>query len=266
MRTWLLRAWFVTLVAIDHMLLSNGVVSGSPFSIQCGSRFGSFSIRGGGGCVIEDRRSGFQSPHSLLEQSIMQQHAFSSADLSPLLRSPPSPTTPTPMPSPNIPPAEPVAIHLQLEGVREPLVRALQEAGVVALTPIQVAALPHCLAGADLLAHAKTGTGKTLAFLIPTVERVLRAGPPQRIDGLHDPIRALVLSPTRELATQIAAQAERLLAFVPAFLVESVLGGGSIVPQRERLDPAASGGVPGVPGGAHPDRPPPPPPPPGRTS
>ena len=60
-------------------------------------------------------------------------------------------------------------------GVREQLAANLAEAGVAALTPIQLGVLPHCLAGADVLAKAKTGTGKTFAFLVPTVERLLRS-------------------------------------------------------------------------------------------
>jgi superfamily II DNA/RNA helicase len=135
---------------------------------------------------------------------------------------------------------ESAELKLQLDGVSEPLVQALIASGVKSLTPVQLATLPHCLAGNDVLAKAKTGTGKTLAFLIPTVERVLKSGPPQLVNG-RDPIRALVLSSTRELANQIVAQAERLLALVPGFNVECVLGGSSIIPQRERLDPDCIG-------------------------
>jgi ATP-dependent RNA helicase DDX10/DBP4 len=74
----------------------------------------------------------------------------------------------------------------------------LRECKYVTLTAIQRAALPHALAGRDVLGAAKTGSGKTLAFLIPALEALHRArwG---RLDGLG----ALVISPTRELALQI---------------------------------------------------------------
>ncbi len=66
------------------------------------------------------------------------------------------------------------------------------------LTPVQAAAIPHALEGKDLLATAQTGTGKTLAFLIPVIERLLRENKPG--------IAALVLVPTRELAMQLVDQ------------------------------------------------------------
>jgi len=65
------------------------------------------------------------------------------------------------------------------------------------MTDIQRAAIPHALAGRDVLAAAKTGSGKTLAFLIPVIEKLFRAKW-SREDGLG----ALILSPTRELALQ----------------------------------------------------------------
>ena len=65
-------------------------------------------------------------------------------------------------------------------------------------TPVQAAAIPQALDGKDLLATAQTGTGKTLAFLIPIIERLLQKGTPG--------IGALVLVPTRELAMQVAEQ------------------------------------------------------------
>uniref|UniRef100_A0A383V4Y6 ATP-dependent RNA helicase n=1 Tax=Tetradesmus obliquus TaxID=3088 RepID=A0A383V4Y6_TETOB len=75
---------------------------------------------------------------------------------------------------------------------------ALKEAGYVNLTAIQRAALPHALAGRDILGAAKTGSGKTLCFLVPLVEKLYRQAW-TRLDGLG----ALVLTPTRELAMQI---------------------------------------------------------------
>lgn len=75
-----------------------------------------------------------------------------------------------------------------------------------------------------MLAKAKTGTGKTLGFCIPTCERLLRsqAAPTSMPDGI-DPIRAIILSSTRELATQITTQAQQLLKHTN-FNVEEILG------------------------------------------
>ena len=96
-------------------------------------------------------------------------------------------------------------------------------------TLVQTASLPALLAGEDVVAKARTGTGKTLAFLIPTIERLMisEAESP-------DQIRALVLSPTRELAAQIAEAAESLVAGSPIRVV-CVFGGTSMTKDRRLL-------------------------------
>jgi ATP-dependent RNA helicase RhlE len=71
-------------------------------------------------------------------------------------------------------------------------------------TPVQAKAIPPALTGADVLAAAQTGTGKTLAFLLPVIERLLKSSGAEPKAGGVTPIRALVLSPTRELAIQIS--------------------------------------------------------------
>eukprot|EP00854_Cymbomonas_tetramitiformis_P016119 gene16119-19118_t len=76
------------------------------------------------------------------------------------------------------------------------------------MTPVQAATLPVILSGQDVLAKAKTGTGKTLAFLIPMVETLAKS--PRRAPGM---INGLILSPTRELASQIASEAETLTKY-----------------------------------------------------
>ena len=93
--------------------------------------------------------------------------------------------------------------------LREPLLRGLQAAGYEAATPIQARAIPQLLKGRDLVGCAQTGTGKTAAFAVPTLQRLLEtpdaptgAQRRRRRSGRR-PIRALVLSPTRELAGQI---------------------------------------------------------------
>ncbi len=75
--------------------------------------------------------------------------------------------------------------------------RAVRAEGYVAPTPIQTQAIPHVVAGRDLLACAQTGTGKTAAFALPILQRLSETTPAAR------GIRVLVLSPTRELAAQI---------------------------------------------------------------
>jgi ATP-dependent RNA helicase MSS116 len=128
-----------------------------------------------------------------------------------------------------------------MDGVRETLTSNLFAAGVTALTPIQAGCLPHALAGSDILAKAKTGTGKTFAFLLPTAERLLRCS--RNVEaGLSsiDHVRSLILSSARELGTQIAVQANKLTEGT-GLKVDTIMGGSSIVPQRERLDPKLVG-------------------------
>ncbi|GBQ89890.1 RNA helicase [Gluconacetobacter johannae DSM 13595] len=81
----------------------------------------------------------------------------------------------------------------------EPLLRALNEEGYTTPTPIQAGAIPHLLAGRDLLGLAQTGTGKTAAFALPILHRLLTHHGRAHPKGA----RALVLAPTRELASQI---------------------------------------------------------------
>jgi ATP-dependent RNA helicase RhlE len=102
----------------------------------------------------------------------------------------------------------------------------LTAARFVTPTPVQAAAIPQAIDGKDILATAQTGTGKTLAFLIPVIERLLRDNKP----GLS----ALVLVPTRELAMQVVEQynAIRGKRLSPAALV---VGGLSEGPQLTAL-------------------------------
>ncbi len=85
----------------------------------------------------------------------------------------------------------------------EPILRALADEGYSTPTPIQAQAIPLVLAGRDVLGCAQTGTGKTAAFALPIIHRLLEAPPPMATSQIKK-ARVLVLSPTRELATQIA--------------------------------------------------------------
>jgi len=114
-----------------------------------------------------------------------------------------------------------------LEFVISPsLKEQLSCAGFVKPTPVQAAAIPPGVEGKDVLATAQTGTGKTLAFLIPILERLLRDG--------TDGIAALVLVPTRELAMQVASQHDALRGRkLPVAAV--IVGGLSEYQQLEAL-------------------------------
>ena len=85
-------------------------------------------------------------------------------------------------------------------GLATPILKALESEGYVTPTPIQAQAIPHVLLGKDLQGIAQTGTGKTAAFALPIIHRLLEAKQPPLRKGC----RVLVLSPTRELASQIA--------------------------------------------------------------
>jgi ATP-dependent RNA helicase RhlE len=90
-------------------------------------------------------------------------------------------------------------------GLSDAIVRAITEHGYTTPTPIQAQAIPAVLAGGDLLAGAQTGTGKTAGFTLPILHRLSNdaAGSSQTNASSQRPIRALILTPTRELAAQV---------------------------------------------------------------
>jgi ATP-dependent RNA helicase MSS116 len=98
------------------------------------------------------------------------------------------------------------------------------------MTMVQEASLPACLTGRDVLARAKTGTGKTLAFLIPSIERLARAPGGVAAGGVH----VMVLSPTRELAVQISREADALLTH-HALASQCVYGGTNMRSEVTRM-------------------------------
>jgi ATP-dependent RNA helicase RhlE len=91
-------------------------------------------------------------------------------------------------------------------------------------TPVQAQAIPVALTGADVVATAQTGTGKTLAFLLPIIDSLLKAASPASEGSNQTAIRALILSPTRELAIQIAETFKKLASNTP--LRAAVVVGG----------------------------------------
>jgi ATP-dependent RNA helicase RhlE len=116
-------------------------------------------------------------------------------------------------------------------GLAPTLAQAAAELGFTAPTPIQLEAIPAVLGGADLLATAQTGSGKTAAFALPLLHR-LQTGP------VHTPrrVRALVLVPTRELAAQVGEVLRSLAQHLPSRpRIAVAFGGVSINPQLMAL-------------------------------
>ncbi|SDD81752.1 DEAD/DEAH box helicase [Paraburkholderia lycopersici] len=116
-------------------------------------------------------------------------------------------------------------------GLSEPLVRAVNELGYTTPTPIQAQAIPAVLGGGDLLAGAQTGTGKTAGFTLPILQR-LSDMPPAA--GGKRVVRALILTPTRELAAQVE---ESVRAYGKYLKLKSTVmfGGVGINPQIDAL-------------------------------
>merc|ERR1719453_1624461 len=109
------------------------------------------------------------------------------------------------------------------------------------MTPVQAETLPVIIRGTDVLAKAKTGTGKTLAFLIPSIEVVVNAMRNSSSSsgggggGSNKKISVLILSPTRELASQIGKECEVLLRFQPSLKCAVVFGGVPIKKDHGRI-------------------------------
>lgn len=118
--------------------------------------------------------------------------------------------------------------------ISDSLKSRLSKAGFVTPTPVQAGAIPPALEGADILATASTGTGKTLSFLIPILERLDATSQPST-RGKRSPIRALILLPTRELAMQVLEAYSKLM---PGARHDAVLicGGLSENTQFDNLD------------------------------
>jgi len=117
-------------------------------------------------------------------------------------------------------------------GVAEPICAALEAAGMSAAFPIQALALPIALAGQDLIGQARTGTGKTLAFGIPLLQRL-----DETPGGRRSAPRSLVVVPTRELAIQVADDL-RIAGSRLGTRVVTVYGGRAYEPQIEALTTA----------------------------
>jgi ATP-dependent RNA helicase DeaD len=107
-----------------------------------------------------------------------------------------------------------------------PLLKALEEVGYETPTPIQAQAIPHLLQGLDLLGHAPTGTGKTAAFALPLLSR---------LDMQSSRVQVMTLTPTRELAIQVAEAYKRYATHINGFHVLPIYGGGEYSTQLRAL-------------------------------
>jgi ATP-dependent RNA helicase RhlE len=115
-------------------------------------------------------------------------------------------------------------------GLSQPVLQALDLKGYTTPTPIQVQAIPLVLEGRDLLGIAQTGTGKTAAFMLPSIDRLRAAGNRTPFKSC----RMLVLAPTRELAGQIAKSAKDYGAMA-GLKVDCIVGGTSVGRDRQKL-------------------------------
>jgi len=122
-------------------------------------------------------------------------------------------------------------------GLSEGVLRAVADQGYTVPTPIQLQAIPAVLAGGDLLAGAQTGTGKTAGFVLPMLQR-LSTNPPLSTGSRRSP-RALILTPTRELAAQVEASIKtygKHLKLTSMALFGGVGFGGQIAQLRRGID------------------------------
>ena len=110
------------------------------------------------------------------------------------------------------------------------LLAALKHLGYQTMTPIQAAALPLALEGHDLIAQAKTGSGKTAAFALPLL---------RKLNPRWFAVQAMVLCPTRELADQVTQEIRRLARFEDNIKVLSLCGGTTMRPQMASLEHGA---------------------------
>ena len=118
-------------------------------------------------------------------------------------------------------------------GLSADLVQIVAEEGYTEPTPVQAAAIPHVLAGRDVLAAAQTGTGKTAAFVLPILDRLRRHANTSFSPARH-PVRVLILVPTRELAMQVDESVRTYGRSVP-LRPAVVYGGIPIEPQTKVL-------------------------------
>ena len=114
----------------------------------------------------------------------------------------------------------------------KPIIDAITDVGYTKPTAIQTKAIPVVLSGKDLIAAAQTGTGKTASFVLPILEQLHRNHSGHQLRGKR--IRALILTPTRELAVQVEASIKQYGKYLN-FSSMAMYGGTEIQPQKQRL-------------------------------
>src|ERR1700740_644477 len=122
-------------------------------------------------------------------------------------------------------------------GLRAELLRAVAEAGYTTPTPIQAQAIPLILAGKDVMGGAQTGTGKTAGFALPILHKLAPTANTSPSPARH-PLRALILTPTRELAIQVE-ESIRTYGKHSGLRSTVVFGGGDI---KQQLTIVCGGG------------------------
>ncbi|MBZ0092214.1 MAG: ATP-dependent RNA helicase DbpA [Sulfuricellaceae bacterium] len=132
--------------------------------------------------------------------------------------------------SPSSPAANPAGRSFDELPLSPAMLTNLQQLGYLTMTPIQAASLPLALAGQDLIAQAKTGSGKTAAFALPLLTKLN----PRRFA-----VQAMVLCPTRELAEQVTQEIRRLARFEDNIKIISLCGGTPMRPQINSLEHGA---------------------------
>src|SRR6185437_201012 len=125
------------------------------------------------------------------------------------------------------------AVHFNDFDISDSLKQRLDAANFVTPTPVQAGAIPPALEGADILATASTGTGKTLSFLVPMIMKMDATSAPST-KGKRGPIRSLILLPTRELAMQVLEVYAKLVPVKNDAVL--VCGGLSENAQLDQLD------------------------------
>ncbi len=127
----------------------------------------------------------------------------------------------------------PVTATFDQFGLAPDILKAVKESGYTIPTPIQAQAIPVVLAGRDMMGAAQTGTGKTASFSLPIIQRLLPQASTSASPARH-PVRALILTPTRELADQVAANVQSYAKHT-ALRSAVVFGGVDMNPQSEQL-------------------------------
>lgn len=135
--------------------------------------------------------------------------------------------------SENSPSAESEHVSFNAFGLHPDLLKAIAKSGYTQPTPIQAQSIPAVLAGRDVMGAAQTGTGKTAAFTLPVLHRIMPFASHSTSPARH-PVRALILTPTRELADQVAENVERYCS-TSALRSTAIYGGVDIRPQRDEL-------------------------------